>query len=66
MIQASVIIPAYNAEKTLDRVLDRIPEELRVPNVEVLVIDDFSKDDTFQTGLKREIQSGHQPIYFHQ
>src|SRR4029453_4610296 len=53
-----IFIVAYNAEKTLDRVLDRIPEELRGPNVEVLVIDDFSKDHTFQTGLKRETQSG--------
>ena len=53
-----IFIVAYNAEKTLDRVLDRIPEKLRGPNVEVLVIDDFSKDDTFHTGLRREIHSG--------
>jgi glycosyltransferase involved in cell wall biosynthesis len=49
-----VFIVAYNAEKTIESVLDRIPEELRVPNVEVLVIDDSSKDATFQTGLSRE------------
>ena len=49
-----VFIVAYNAEKTIESVLDRIPEELRVPNVEVLVIDDSSKDATFQAGLKRE------------
>src|SRR5678816_3855156 len=53
-----IFIVAYNAEKTLERVLDRIPEKLRGPNVEVLVIDDFSKDDTFHTGLRREIHSG--------
>src|SRR5678816_4402533 len=53
-----IFIVAYNAEKTLDRVLDRIPEKLRGPIVEVLVIDDFSKDDTFHTGLRREIHSG--------
>lgn len=49
-----IFIVAYNAEKTIESVLDRIPEELRVRNVEVLVIDDSSKDATFETGLKRE------------
>jgi glycosyltransferase involved in cell wall biosynthesis len=53
-----IFIVAYNAEKTIESVLDRIPEELRVANVEVLIIDDFSKDATFHTGLKRELQSG--------
>ena len=53
-----IFVVAYNAEKTIESVLDRIPAELRVPNVEVLVIDDFSKDATFHTGLKRERQSG--------
>ncbi len=53
-----IFVVAYNAEKTIESVLDRIPAELRVPNVEVLVIDDFSKDATFHTGLKREVQSG--------
>jgi glycosyltransferase involved in cell wall biosynthesis len=53
-----IFIVAYNAEKTIESVLDRIPDELRVANVEVLIIDDFSKDATFHTGLKRELQSG--------
>ena len=53
-----IFVVAYNAEKTIESVLDRIPAELRVPSVEVLVIDDFSKDATFQTGLRRERQSG--------
>lgn len=53
-----VFVVAYNAEKTIESVLDRIPEELRGPNVEVLIIDDFSKDATFQAGLRRERQSG--------
>src|SRR3954470_11703117 len=49
-----IFVVAYNAEKTIESVLDRIPAELRTRNVEVLVIDDSSKDATFQTGLKRE------------
>src|SRR3954468_20224829 len=53
-----IFVVAYNAEKTIDSVLDRIPKELRTRNVEVLIIDDSSKDRTFQTGLKREDRSG--------
>src|ERR1700722_19085977 len=49
-----VFIVAYNAEKTIGSVLHRIPKELRVGNVEVLVIDDSSKDDTFAAGLAHE------------
>src|ERR1700744_2412256 len=52
-----IFVVAYNAEKTIESVLDRIPVELRTRNVEVLVIDDSSKDATFQTGLKREDQT---------
>jgi glycosyltransferase involved in cell wall biosynthesis len=53
-----IFIVAYNAEKTIESVLDRIPPELRTRNVEVLVIDDSSKDATFRTGLKREDRAG--------
>ena len=43
-------IVAYNAEKTLAEVLRRIPAALRLPGVEVLVIDDSSCDSTFDVG----------------
>ena len=46
-----IFIVAYNARTTLPWVLDRIPESLRRENVEALVIDDSSPDDTFLTGL---------------
>ena len=49
-----IFIVAYNAEKTISSVLERIPEELRCKNVEVLIIDDSSKDETFRAGLKHE------------
>lgn len=49
-----IFIVAYNAEKTISSVLDRIPEELRCRDVEVLIIDDSSKDETFRAGLKHE------------
>jgi glycosyltransferase involved in cell wall biosynthesis len=53
-----VFIVAYNAEKTIASVLSRIPAELRNPSVEVLIIDDSSKDATFATGLKHEDREG--------
>jgi glycosyltransferase involved in cell wall biosynthesis len=53
-----IFVVAYNAEKTIESVLDRIPASLRLPNVEVLIIDDSSKDATFTTGLKREARTG--------
>ncbi len=46
-----IFIVAYNARTTLGWVLDRIPAAMRHPNVEVLVIDDSSPDDTFRTGV---------------
>jgi glycosyltransferase involved in cell wall biosynthesis len=49
-----IFVVAYNAEKTLSSVLKRIPPELHRPNVEVLVIDDFSQDQTFAAGLVHE------------
>jgi glycosyltransferase involved in cell wall biosynthesis len=53
-----IFVVAYNAEKTIDAVLDRIPPELHNRNVEVLIIDDSSKDRTFQAGLRREDRQG--------
>ncbi|MBU1567581.1 MAG: glycosyltransferase family 2 protein [Proteobacteria bacterium] len=43
-----IFIVAYNAEKTIESVLKRIPLQLsEVYEVEVLIIDDSSQDDTF-------------------
>src|SRR5579862_505391 len=49
-----IFVVAYNAETTISSVLNRIPESLHTENVEVLVIDDFSQDATFRTGLAFE------------
>jgi glycosyltransferase involved in cell wall biosynthesis len=46
-----IFIVAYNAEKTIESVLSRIPEALSTEyNVEVLIIDDASQDETFERG----------------
>jgi glycosyltransferase involved in cell wall biosynthesis len=47
-----ISIVAYNAESTLRQVLDRIPASLfSTFETEVLVLDDASKDHTFELGL---------------
>ncbi|MDA0657134.1 MAG: glycosyltransferase family 2 protein, partial [Proteobacteria bacterium] len=46
-----IFIVAYNAEKTIESVLSRIPEALSTDyHVEVLIIDDASQDETFERG----------------
>ena len=47
-IQLSVIIPAYNAEKTVGRCLDSILGSIQQAAVEVICVDDGSKDNTWQ------------------
>src|ERR1051326_2601683 len=47
-----IFIVAYNAQTTIEKVLSRIPRSLEDHNVEVLVIDDSSQDDTFGNGLR--------------
>jgi glycosyltransferase involved in cell wall biosynthesis len=47
-----IFIVAYNAETTIEKVLGRIPRDLQSEGVEILIIDDFSKDDTFVSGLR--------------
>ena len=59
-----IFIVAYNAEKNIEGVLQRIPKDLfqRADlHTEVLVIDDSSSDNTFTTALKHE-SAGNIPV----
>ena len=47
-----IFIVAYNAETTIEQVLTRIPASLHQRDVEVLIIDDSSRDQTFREGLR--------------
>lgn len=51
-----VVVPAYNAEKTLESVIKRIPNDFMKKIYEIIVVDDGSTDKTFQVaerlGLK--------------
>lgn len=54
-----IFVVAYEAESTLARVLDRIPAAVRALDVEVLVIDDSSRDRTFEVGLLKADSMNH-------
>jgi glycosyltransferase involved in cell wall biosynthesis len=47
-----IFVVAYEAESTLTKVLERIPPQVFAHHTEVLVIDDSSRDRTFETGLR--------------
>jgi glycosyltransferase involved in cell wall biosynthesis len=47
-----ILVVAYEAETTLERVLARIPDSVFEHDTEVLVIDDSSTDRTFEVGLR--------------
>lgn len=56
-----IFVVAYNAEKTLQQVLARVPSEIRERyEADVLIIDDSSQDDTFVTGRKYILSAGDQ------
>lgn len=61
-MQLSIIIPAYNEEKTIAQVLDQVLE--KVNNLgEVIIIDDGSKDNT--TEISREYEAKHPVVHYH-
>jgi glycosyltransferase involved in cell wall biosynthesis len=55
-----IFIVAYNAERTIQSVLRRIPSELSQHDTRVLIIDDSSSDGTFERA--REIEGASFPI----
>jgi glycosyltransferase involved in cell wall biosynthesis len=52
-----VLIVAYNAERTINSVLKRIPVAQLPEGTDVLVIDDSSADKTFQTALAGTVET---------
>jgi glycosyltransferase involved in cell wall biosynthesis len=49
-----VVLPAYNASKTLEKTYQEIPFDIVD---EVILVDDFSNDDTFELGKKLGIKN---------
>ncbi len=61
-----MFVVAYEAESTLRPVLARIPDEVFDRcDTEVLVIDDSSKDQTFEVGLRTASDSRHHITILH-
>ncbi len=54
-----IFVVAYEAESTLTGVLLRIPPSIWALDVEVLVIDDSSRDRTFEVGVRTARSVGH-------
>src|SRR5690349_8979305 len=54
-----IFVVAYEAESTLASLLERIPSSVGALDVEVLVIDDSSKDRTFEVGLLKADRMQH-------
>jgi glycosyltransferase involved in cell wall biosynthesis len=51
-MKVGIVVVAYNAQRTLYDVLDRIPPPFRSVIAEVLVQDDFSQDETYSVALE--------------
>jgi glycosyltransferase involved in cell wall biosynthesis len=56
-----IFVVAYNAESTIQQVVSRIPSSLSEYDVEILIIDDSSRDDTFERAHELG-NSGHAPF----
>ena len=52
-----IFVVAYEAESTLDAVLARVPDSVFEHDTEVLVIDDSSRDRTFDVGVRSALGS---------
>jgi glycosyltransferase involved in cell wall biosynthesis len=50
MARIGILVVAYNAESTLQKVLQRIPADVYSKIVEIFVFDDASSDRTYETG----------------
>jgi glycosyltransferase involved in cell wall biosynthesis len=61
MVDASIVIPCYNAEETIAAALARILDQSAARSVEVLVCDNGSTDRTLE--VVREIPAGDTPLY---
>jgi cellulose synthase/poly-beta-1,6-N-acetylglucosamine synthase-like glycosyltransferase len=58
----SIIIPAYNEERTLSRTLDSLAEA-DYPNKEIIVVDDGSTDSTFSEASQYREKLGANVLY---
>lgn len=62
----SIVIPAYNEGRTIHRILDRVKAVELVDNMrkEVIIVNDFSKDNTEEAVLKYQKENPDLPIAY--
>ena len=48
----TVTVPSYNVEKFLENTLDSFVDERVLDDIEVLIVDDGSKDKTAEIGIE--------------
>ena len=56
-MKLSIIIPCYNEESTIEKIVDKINDKVKIDK-EIIVVDDFSSDQTrliLQNNLKHKI-----------
>ncbi len=51
----TVTVPSYNVEKFLENTLDSFVDERVLDDIEVLIVDDGSKDKTAEIGRKYDL-----------
>jgi len=54
-----IFVVAYEAESTLEQVLARVPDSVFAHDTQILVIDDSSRDRTFDVGVRSAQHSRH-------
>jgi len=64
----SIVIPVYNEEKTIHRILDKIKEVTLINNIEkqLIIVNDCSSDDTKAAILRYAESNLDVPITFHE
>ncbi|MDZ4822860.1 MAG: glycosyltransferase family 2 protein [Flavobacteriales bacterium] len=64
----SIVIPAYNEGKTIHRILDKLKEVELINSIakEIIIVNDFSKDDTDEAIRKYMAANTHLNIQYHQ
>lgn len=56
-----VILPAYNEEKALPYVIDKVRET--IPFGDIVVVDDCSEDDTWKVAVSKNVEVLHLPVH---
>jgi len=64
-MKLSIIIPVYNEEKSILKVIDKVKKvKLNKIKKEILIIDDFSTDNTKE--ILKKLKNGNIKVFFHQ